>query len=137
MKYKMEQMKLEVEQNKLGLISEGKLPVGAVREESGFDVIKNLRLMPKFEEKDVETFFAMFERVADVRGWPDEERTLMLQCVFTGKAQEVYSSMSVADCKVYKNVKAAVLKAYELVAEAYRQKFRGWRKTGKQTHVEF
>ncbi|KAK0144763.1 hypothetical protein N1851_016781 [Merluccius polli] len=137
MKYKMEQMKLEVEQNKLGLISEGKFPVGAVRGESGFDVTKNLRLMPKFEEKDVETFFAMFERVADVRGWPDEERTLMLQCVFTGKAQEVYSSMSVADCKVYKKVKLAVLKAYELVAEAYRQKFRGWRKTGKQTHVEF
>ncbi len=81
----------------------------------------------------METFFAMFDRVADVRGWPDEERTLMLPCVFTGKAQEAYSSMSVVDCKVYAKVKTAVLKAYELVAEAYRQKFRGWRKTGKQT----
>ena len=29
------------------------------------------------------------------------------------------------------------MKAYELVPEAYRQRFRSWRKTGKQTHVEF
>lgn len=61
----------------------------------------------------------------------------MLQCVFTGKAQEVYSSMSAEDCKSYEKVKTTVLKAYELVAEAYRQKFRGWRKTANQTHVKF
>lgn len=46
-------------------------------------------------------------------------------------------TMSVVDCKVYTKVKAAVLKAYELMAEAYHQRFRGWRKTGKQTYVEF
>ena len=27
-----------------------------------------------------------FERVADTGGWADAEHTLMLQCVFTGKA---------------------------------------------------
>lgn len=74
----MEQMKLEVEQGKLGLITAGKLPADTAH----FDISKNLRLMPKFDEKDVETFFAMFEWVADVRGWPEEERTLMLWCVF-------------------------------------------------------
>lgn len=79
----------------------------------------------------------MLEWVADARGWPDEERTRMLLFVFTGKAQEVYSSMSADDCKTNEKVKMTVLKAYELVAEAYRQTFRGWRKTANQTHVKF
>lgn len=34
-------------------------------------------------------------------------------------------------------VKAAVLRAYELVPEAYRQKFRSHVKAASQTHVEF
>ena len=61
----------------------------------------------------------------------------MLQCVLTGKAQEAYSALSAVESKVYVPVKAAVLKAYELVPEAYRQRFRSWEKSGKQTHMEF
>ncbi len=57
-----------------------------------------------------------------------------LQSVFTGKAQEVYSSLSVEDAMDYLTVKNAV---YELVPEAYRQKCRSWNKTDSQTHVEF
>lgn len=57
----------------------------------------------------------------------------MLQCGFTGKAQEAYSALSSEDCKDYSAVKSAILKAYELVPEAFRQHFRNWRKTGKQT----
>lgn len=135
-KYKKEQLKLDLEMQKLTLIREGKVSAAVLNEEpisSRFDVASNLRLLPKFNESDVETFFCLFERVADLRCWPDEERTLMLQCVFTGKAQEVCSALSSEDCKDYKVVKSAVLKAYELVPEAYRQRFRGWRKTGKQT----
>ncbi|KAL5004438.1 hypothetical protein ScPMuIL_017894, partial [Solemya velum] len=37
----------------------------------------------------------------------------------------------------YQVVKKAILKAYELVPEAYRQKFRNSRKRDEQTHVEF
>lgn len=36
-----------------------------------------------------------------------------------------------------RKVKAAVLSAYELVPEAYRQKYRKLRKQGNQTYVEF
>lgn len=41
--------------------------------------------MPRFNEKDPDTFFAL-ARVAEVRGRPDSEKTL-LQCVFTDEAQ--------------------------------------------------
>lgn len=67
-------MKLEVEQNKLGLIAAGKFPAGAAQ----FEVTKNVRLMPKFDKKDVEFFFYNVQK----------EHTLMWQRVFTGKAQK-------------------------------------------------
>lgn len=136
-KYKTEQLKLDLELQKLAMIKDGRMSASALMGGTcpHFDVANNLKLLPHFNEKDVETFFCMFERVADSRSWPDEERTLMLQCVFTGKAQEAYTALSSEDCKDYNVVKAAVLKAYKLVPEAYRQCFRGWRKTSKQTHV--
>lgn len=85
----------------------------------------------------IQTLSSLFERVADSRGWPDADRTLLLQCVLTGKAQEAYAALSSADSCSYVKVKSAVLRAYELVPEAYRQRFRSWRKVEKQTHGEF
>ena len=102
-----------------------------------FDIRTNLRLVPPFNERDPDTFFVLFERVADDRQWSDADRTLLLQCMLTGRAQEAYSSLTVADSRVYTKVKAAVLKAFELVPEAYRLKFRTWEKTGRQTSMEF
>ncbi len=81
--------------------------------------------------------FYFSKRVADARNWPDEERTLMLQSVFTGRAQKAYYFLSVEDTADYQAVKAAVLRSYELVPEAYRQKFRHWKISDKQTYVEF
>ena len=62
-----------------------------------FDVLGNLQLLPKFNEKDPETFFSLFECVAASIKWPESACTLMLQCVLTGRAQEVYSSLSFVD----------------------------------------
>ncbi|XP_039531236.1 uncharacterized protein LOC120481582 [Pimephales promelas] len=62
---------------------------------------------------------------------------MLLQCVLTGRAQEVFSALSLSDCSDYDIVKAAVLKAYELVPEAYRQKFRTLCKGEKEAHVVF
>lgn len=92
---------------------------------------------PKFNEREPDSFFSLYEGVADTRQWPESARTSMLQCTLTGRAQEAYSALSSADSKQYSVVKSAVLKAYELVPEAYRQRFRTWRKADKQTHLEF
>ena len=61
----------------------------------------------------------------------------MLQCVLTGKAQEAYSTLSVTKCLCYDLVKAAVLKAYEMVPKAYSQRFRKGKKEDKQSYLEF
>ena len=104
---------------------------------SGFDATKNIRLVPKFEEKEVDKYFLHFEKIAENLKWPKESWTSLLQSVFVGKAREIYSSLSMEQCQSFDAVKKAVLKAYELVPEAYQQKFRSAKKESNQTHVEF
>jgi len=53
-----------------------------------------------------------------------------------GKAQEVYSALSLDQSSEYEVVKTSVLNAYDLVPKAYRQKFRESRKREAQTYVE-
>ena len=102
-----------------------------------FDVSRNIRLVPPFSEKDVDKYFTLFERVAMSLKWPKPVWTLLLQCVLVGKARDVYSSLSVDNSLDYDVVKTAILRSYELVPEAYRQKFRRYRKHDDQTFVEF
>ena len=104
---------------------------------SDFDATKNIRLVPKFKGKKVDKYFLHFEKIANSLKWPKESWTLLLQSVFNGKAREIYSSLSIQQCQNYDAVKKAVLKAYELVPEAYRQKFRSAKKESNQTYVEF
>ena len=102
-----------------------------------FDVSKFIKLVPKFNEKDVSKFFESFEKVASQLEWPTTYWAIMLQAVLTGKAQVAYSSLSAEDSASYDKVKQAILKAYELVPEAYCQKFRDLRKGQGQTYMEF
>ncbi|XP_073809789.1 uncharacterized protein [Danio rerio] len=102
-----------------------------------FDVGRNRSMVPPFCEKDVEKYFCHFERVAASLKWPENVWSLLLQCVLTGKAQEAYASLSIEETADYKLVKAAILRAYELVPEAYRQRFRHYAKLSNQSYVEF
>lgn len=144
----IEQTRLDIEKTKLELIKEGKLAAGEAGvsdarswvsrpSDQDFDIVRNLHLVPKFNEKDPETFFSLFERVAEVRNWPESARALMLQCLFTGRAQEAYVSLNAEDSKNYTLVKKAVLRAFEMVPDAYRKRFCTWRKGDKQTYLEF
>ena len=104
---------------------------------SAFDPARNIRLVPPFQEKEVDKYFAHFEKVADSLNWPKESWVLLLKSVLVCKAQEIYGSLSVEQSSNYEHVKEAILKAYELVPEAYRQKFRNYLKYDSKTHVEF
>ncbi|KAL4007666.1 hypothetical protein ACER0C_001518 [Sarotherodon galilaeus] len=69
--------------------------------------------------------------------WPQDVWGVMLLCKLTGKAQEACSSLSMDDCLVYEKLKSAVLQAYELVPEAYRQHFRGLELAQGQSYLDF
>ncbi|KAI2644687.1 Transposon Tf2-9 polyprotein [Labeo rohita] len=104
---------------------------------NSFDVSKYIKLVPPFRETEVDSYFVAFERVAGKLRWPKDMWALLLQCSLSGKAQEVCSSLPIESSLDYDLVKSAVLRAYELVPEAYRQKFRTHSKTVNQTYVEF
>ena len=141
-----QQERIEIEKEKLHfelkmkqLELEGKSKSKPLLLDSGksFDVTKHIRLVPPFQEKEVDKYFLHFEKVAENLKWPREHWTLLLQSVVIGKAREIYTQLSLEQSSDYDKVKELILKAYELVPEAYRQKFRDCRKEPNQTHVEF
>lgn len=83
-----EMAKLDVDTQRLTLIREGKVP--EAQSDDSRDILNSLRLVPKFNEEDVDTFFTLFERVAETRVWSNADRVVLLQCVLTGRGQEAF-----------------------------------------------
>ncbi|KAF7640841.1 hypothetical protein LDENG_00010510, partial [Lucifuga dentata] len=104
---------------------------------NGFDLSKHIALVPFFRESEVDSYFGAFEHIAAALNWPKEVWSLLVHCKLVGKAQEVCASLSIEQSLDYDTVKTTVLRAYELVPEAYRQNFRNSDKTANQTFVEF
>uniref|UniRef100_T1HQU6 SCAN box domain-containing protein n=1 Tax=Rhodnius prolixus TaxID=13249 RepID=T1HQU6_RHOPR len=102
-----------------------------------FDIARNIKLVPSFQEQHVDKYFLHFEKIACSLGWPQQYWTMLLQSVFTGKARDVYTQLSIEQSSSYPVVKEFILKAYELVPEAYRQKFRGFTKSSEESFIEF
>ena len=57
-----------------------------------FDLGKNVRLVPPFNESEVDKYFQHFERVAQNLKWPIDQWPLLLQSVLRGKVQEAYTA---------------------------------------------
>ncbi|KAJ8026870.1 Protein split ends [Holothuria leucospilota] len=132
---KAREHEFRLKQLELGVIKGSDPKIGL--DTGGFDVSKHVKFVPKFQEDNVEKFFNHFEKLGEQLKWPRDKWSILIQSNFTGKAQEVYSALSIEDSMDYDKVKKAILQAYELVPEAYRQKFRKYRKADTQTYVEF
>ncbi|XP_072928239.1 uncharacterized protein [Hemitrygon akajei] len=109
----------------------------AANPNEGFKIGQEIQLVPPFEEMDVDKFFLHFEKVAVNQNWPKGKWAVLLQSVLRGKAQQAYSALSMDESKDYEEVKRAVLRSYELVPEAYQQKFQNLRKPWNHTYLEF
>ena len=96
-----------------------------------------IRVVPPFNENEVDNYFFLFEKVANDLDWPLNKSTILLQSVLKGKASEVYLVLKPEQTSDYQTVTETILKAYELVPEAHRQKFRNFKKEPDKTHVEF
>uniref|UniRef100_A0A3P9BSG8 Uncharacterized protein n=1 Tax=Maylandia zebra TaxID=106582 RepID=A0A3P9BSG8_9CICH len=60
----------------------------------GFDVSKQIKMVPAFRETEVDSYFTVFERIAGALHWPKDVWSLLLQCRLVGKAQEVSTMQS-------------------------------------------
>ncbi|XP_062916237.1 uncharacterized protein LOC134352747 [Mobula hypostoma] len=103
----------------------------------GFRATQEVRLVPPFDETNVDRYFLHFEKVAVSQDWPRDKWAVLLQSVLKGKAQQAYSALSAEDAQRNEVVKEAILRIYELVPEAYRQRFRNARKQWGRTYLEF
>ena len=136
-------LELKMKERELQLAFEKEIKIAELQqrtgrqESEGKEAVRNIKLVPKFNEKDVEKFFLHFEKLAESMEWSKSIWTVLLQSVLIGKAQEVYSALSVEQSTDYDVVKNTIMQAYELVPEAYRQKFRSRQKGVGETYVEF
>uniref|UniRef100_A0A8C6LE57 CCHC-type domain-containing protein n=1 Tax=Nothobranchius furzeri TaxID=105023 RepID=A0A8C6LE57_NOTFU len=112
-------------------------PPAAASLPPAFDVSKCVSFLPPFRETEVDGYFQAFERIAMTLQWPRVVWSLLFQCRLSGKALQVISALSLMDSSNYECVKAAVLNAYELVPEAYRQRFHSEKPRPNQTYVEY
>lgn len=100
-----------------------------------FDVAKHVKLLPTFTEKNPDAFFRQFETTAEHFEWPKEHWVWLLKPKLVGKSIDVYDG--VHDNTNYEEVKKAILAAYSITTEGYRQAFRNLTKNQTQTYSEF
>lgn len=113
---------LELEQGAASTTSH--IPSQTPTPHDSFEGSRHIALVPPFREAEVDAYFSALARIAATRKWPKNVWPLLLQCKLVGKPQEVCASLSIEDSLDYDTVKTTVLCAYELVPEAYSQKFR-------------
>lgn len=94
--------------------------------------------LPKFVEgQDPDVFLKSFEKLAGLHKWAKPEWPIRIVPLLTGKALEAYSRLNEADGGNYDKIKDAILKRYELTAEAYREKFRSVSQGKDESFREF
>ena len=94
--------------------------------------LEHMKLQQTIRLRELDEYFTLFERVAEMaRG---VQAIVASDCVGWESSKCVCIFIC---CSNYKTVKEAILRAYELVPEAYRQQFGKLRKSESQTHVEF
>ncbi len=74
-------------------------------------IARSMSLLPRFDEREVEKYFLMFEKVAESMGWPRDMYCMFLQSVLTGKEKDVFCGLSTAQYAEYGLVKERILQA--------------------------
>ena len=72
---------------------------------------------------DIESYLAMFERVARQQGWSDDTWATQLAGLLSADALDAFTSMPAEAERNYAQVREAILARFEVNAEAYRLRF--------------
>ena len=80
-----------------------------------FRVEQASKLLPKWDEFDIDTFIRSFERLAEANGWPEEMFLAIIQPHFSTKAQQLFLNLAAAI--TYNDAKEQLLLACEILPE--------------------
>src|SRR5678816_2337272 len=105
--------------------------------EQGFRMSNAVKFVPKFDELDVEHYLLAFEKAMQIHKFPKDKWTGLIHTQLTGKAQKVFSELSVEECQDYDILKQALLRAYARVPEFYRKRFRTMKKGNLESYSNF
>lgn len=84
---------------------------------------EQLTLIKFTESEDIEAYLTTAERMLKASGLPEDKWAYKLAPQLTGRAQQAYAALSSDKATVYKEVKAAILRRYDINEETYRQRF--------------
>ncbi len=95
--------------------------------------------VPRLQEEkdDIDDYLTQFEQIAEDQEWPRESWAKHLKPQLTGKARAAVNKLDPASSRIYEQVKKTILDAYQLTAEAYRQRFRNVRKKSDETYTQW
>ena len=82
---------------------------------------------PRVSEKhadDIEAYLVTFERTMEAYEVDGARWSFMLAPQLTGKAQQAYAAMAADSASRYDDLKAAILRRYNINEETYRRRFR-------------
>ena len=94
------------------------------------------RDLPTFMPHEAESFFDHFERIATLKGWPEEDWAALVQSKLVGEAREAYNMLDIEECTRYDAIKNAVLHSYKLTPEVYRKRFRECTRMSGKSYAE-
>lgn len=86
----------------------------------GLDGIKLTKLA---DRDNIESFFMVFEHIMVAQKIPEEQWSLMIAALLTGKAQQASAAMNTTEAADYHIMKNAILFRYDISCDAYQQRF--------------
>ena len=99
---------------------------------NGFDLAKQVRLVPKFVEANIHEYFPHFEITATNMKWSRESWAMLSQ-----EKHKKHTPHCQQKTVQIPTQSTRLLQSFELIPDAYRQKFRTQRKNKKQSFMEF
>src|SRR3984885_13039315 len=133
----LEQDKIALEAKKLEIGNSGSRPVSSHGDQGMFRVSSALKLIPKFDNGDIENYLRTFEKAVVMNNIPKEQWANLLFPQLSLKGREVFQALDLEEIMDYDVVKERVLLAYERVPEFYRKRFRGMVKEKHETYSTF
>ena len=89
------------------------------------------------DSQDIDSYLQHYEKIATVNKWDKSVWLIRLVPLLTGKAREVYLSLTPAEADDYETLKKALLQHFSRTAEYYQRLFREARKRSEETFEQF
>ena len=120
----------ELELAKVNATNSGVVPVAAA------DVVRPT--LPVFKEgEDMASYLIRFERISSLLNLKPDTLAVRLGSLLTGKAVDIYTSLSPTVTADYKQLKQALLQGFNKTPSGYRQEFRSAKIRVDETYKQF